>query len=165
MFNLISSILNNGILSLVNNDLFLITIDNPVNFGLEIILLFVYLLTIIVTIIMLGIRYLLVSLGLVLFPIGITLNYIPPLKSYGKLILNFVVTTIFIPIIVSLTLLISSKLLEVGLFSNFKVIVAITAFSLINSILIFISIFVVIKSVTSVISGDLAKAAKLVSKM
>ena len=70
----ISAILNTGILSLVNQNLFLITIDNPVNFGLELVLLFVYIFTLIITIVLLGIRYLLASLGLVLFPIGIDLN-------------------------------------------------------------------------------------------
>ena len=161
----ISSIINTGLLSLVNNNLFLITMDNPVNFGLELLLLFVYIFTLIITIVLLGIRYLLASLGLVLFPIGIALNYVPPLKSYGKLILNSIITIVFLPIIVSLILLISSKLLEVGIFSSFKIIVAIVAFMLINSVLVITALFIGVKSVTSVISGDLVRAIKLTSGM
>ena len=161
----ISSIINTGILSLVNQNLFLITIDNPVNFGLELVLLFVYIFTLIITIVLLGIRYLLASLGLVLFPIGIALNYIPPLKSYGKLILNLILTAIFIPIIVSLVFVISSKLLEVGIFSWFKILVAITSLWIVNSLLIFMALFVGIKAVTSAAGSDISKAVKLAAGM
>ncbi len=161
----ISSILSNGILSLVNQNLFLITIDNPVNFGLELVLLLVYVFTLIMTIVLLGIRYLLASLGLVLFPIGIALNYIPPLKSYGKLILNSVITIIFLPIIFSLILLISSKLLEIGLFSNFKIIITILAFSLIQLVMVFLALFVLVKSIVSLVRNDLVSGLKLIARM
>ncbi len=161
----ISSILNTGILGLVNQNLFVITMDNPVNFGLELLLYFTYIFTLLITIVLLGIRYLLASLGLVLFPIGIALNFIPPLKSYGQLILNLVFTFVFIPIFVSLVFLISSQLLNVGIFSTFKIIVALTALWIVNFSLVLMAIFVGIKAVNSVAGSDISKAVKLVAGM
>ena len=161
----LSAAINTGILSLVNQNLFLITIDNPVNFGLELILLITYIFTLIITIILLGIRYLLASIGLVLFPIGIVFNYIPPLKSYGKLILNLVLTAVFIPILVSLIFVISSQLLNVGIFSSFKILVAITALWIVNLVLILSAVFVSIKAIMTALSGDVMKAIKLVGTM
>ncbi len=158
-----SSIINNGILSLVNNNLFFITFDNPLSFSLQVLLLFVYALVLLFTIILLGIRYLIVSLGLVLFPIGLFFNFITPLKSYGKLIINTVLTAIFLPIFLSLVILVSSKLLEIGMFSDIKIIVAIFTFSLINSIILFLALFVLIKSVLGALRSDLVRAVSIVA--
>ncbi len=159
----ISSIINNGMFSLVNNNLFLITIDNPSNFGLEVILMAVYIIVLLLTIVLLGIRYLLVSIGLVLFPIGLAFNFFNPLKSYGKLILNLVITTIFIPIIFSIILLVCSKLLEIGFLSNFKIIITILAFSLIIIVMIIIAIFVVMKSIFGLVRSDVMQGVNLIA--
>ena len=87
------------------------------------------------------------------------------MKSYVKLILNLVLTAIFIPIIVSLVFVISSKLLEVGIFSWFKILVAITSLWIVNLVLILSAVFVSIKAIMTVLSGDVMKAIKLVGQM
>lgn len=154
----ISASLTAGVINLIDENFFLLTIDNLANIGLELILVIPYLLALLTSVILLALRYLIVAVGVVFFPIGLFLHFIPPLKSYGKLIINLLLVVIFLPFIQSLILLAASKLVEIPVFENIKIIVMITAFTLVNLAMIGLVLFVmikaampVVKSVTSVV--------------
>lgn len=134
------------ILNMLQKDFFLITIDNITNIGLEFLFIIPYIISILLTLIFLTIRYIIVSMGVLFFVIGIFLYFIEPLNHYGRLIINFLFATISITFFYSLIFLGASKLLEVGAFENFKIMVMIGAFCLVNLLSIFLLAFVIIKS-------------------
>jgi len=158
LINDVASLLAAGVINLIDVKFFLITVDNPVNLGLSIILALFYVLALTTTIIFLSLRYLLVAGGIVFFPIGLFLYFIPPLRDYGKLILNSLGILIFIPFFVSLELLIASKLMEIDLFSNFKILVMISGFTLVNLSMSFLLIFSLVKAAMSVLKSDVGMA-------
>jgi len=139
-------------LNMIDTHFFLLTIDNITNIGLELVLLIPYLASILITLILLTLRYLIVSVGVILFPIGIFLYFIEPLKHYGKLILNFLIVTISLTFFYSIVFLASSKLLEVGIFANIKILVMIGAFMFINLGTIALALFIIVKSAMKVVT-------------
>jgi len=142
----VNSLLTAGVVSLVDQKFFLITADNIVNIGLQFFFAFLYVITLILTVIMLTFRYIIVAAGVVFVPIGIFLYFIPPVNNYGKLILNFLGTCIFITFFDSLILLVCSKLIDIPVFQNFKILVMITAFAILNFIMFYFIIFSALKS-------------------
>ena len=142
----INSLLTAGVVSLVDQKFFLITADNIVNIGLQFLFALLYVSTLLLTVIMLTFRYILVAAGVVFVPIGIFLYFIPPVNHYGKLILNFLGTCIFITFFDSLILLVCSKLIDIPIFQNFKILVMITAFAIVNFIMFYFIIFSALKS-------------------
>ena len=78
--------------------------------------------------------------------------FIEPLSSYGKLIINFLFATMSITFFYSIIFLASSKLLEVGAFQDYKILVMIGAFSFINIITLIVLAFIIIKSALKVSS-------------
>jgi hypothetical protein len=141
-----------AVFNMIPQDFFRLTIDNLSNLGLELFLTMPYLLCLLIMIIILVIRYLIVSVGVIFFAIGIFLYFIEPLNHYGKLIINFLVVTISLTFFYSLIFLASSKLLDVGFFADFKILVMIGAFALVNGTTIFIALFVIIKSALKIVS-------------
>jgi hypothetical protein len=89
------------------------------------------------TILFLILRYAIVAIGVVLFPLGIFSYFIPPLRSYGLLVLNFLGTCIFITALDAIILVGFGKLIEIALFQNMKILVMIAAFGFINLLMIF----------------------------
>src|SRR3989344_3249999 len=85
----LSSILSSTTLSLIDNNFFLLTIDNTINIGLQLIFTLLYIVALLLTIVFLVIRYVIVAVGVVLFPPGIFCYFIQPLKAYGVLLLPF----------------------------------------------------------------------------
>ncbi len=148
----ISASLTAGVINLIDENFFLLTIDNLANIGLELILVIPYLLALLTSVILLALRYLIVAVGVVFFPIGLFLHFTPPLKSFGKLIINLLLVVIFLPFIQSLILLAASKLVEIPVFENIKIIVMITAFTLVNLTMIGLVLFVMIKAAMSVVN-------------
>jgi hypothetical protein len=142
----IGSLLSAGIIGLIDSHFFLITLDNLANIGLQFFFTFFYVLTLLFTILFLTFRYIIIAFGVVFIPIGIFFYFIPPLKNYGKLIINFLGTSIFLGFFMSVILLVSSKLLEIALFQNFKILVMISAFSLANFFMFYFMFFSAIKS-------------------
>ncbi|MAG53063.1 MAG: hypothetical protein CMH62_03825 [Nanoarchaeota archaeon] len=159
----ISASLTSGVLSLIDPDFFLLTASSLSSLGLELAFGIVYLSVLILTVTLLAIRYFLVAVGLVIFPIGIFFNFIPFLKQYGKLIINSLMVIVFLPFFQGLILLIISKMLEVTTFDNYKILVMITAFLLINLLMIFLLIFSIVKSALAVMSSDVGKVATVVA--
>ena len=150
----VNSLLTAGVISLVDQNFFLITADNIVNIGLQFLFALLYVFTLIITVIMLTFRYIIVAGGVVFVPIGIFLYFIPPVNNYGRLILNFLGTCIFITFFDSLILLVCSKLIDIPVFQNFKILVMITAFGIVNFLMFYFIIFSALKS--AVKSGEKA---------
>jgi hypothetical protein len=161
----LASALTAGVLNLIDETFFLLTIDNITNIGLQLILAIPYLLTLLTSIVLLALRYLLVAVGVIFFPIGLFLNFIPPLKSYGKLILNILMIIIFLPFVQSLMLLGASKLVEISIFENFKALIMTVSFILVNLTMILLILFAVVKAAFTIINSDVGKATKMVYKV
>ena len=142
----VNSAITTAVFNLVQQDFFKLTIDNITNLGLELVMLIPYLFSILLTLILLVLRYIVVSSGVILFAIGIFLYFIEPLNSYGKLIINFLIATIATTFFYSIIFLASSKLLDIGFFQNMKILVMIGAFGFVNLLTLIILLFVVIKA-------------------
>lgn len=154
-----SSKLSDGVLSLIDNNFFILNNDFS-SLGLNLVFLITYLLVMLVTVILLGLRYLIVSIGVVFLPIGIFLYFIPPLQSYGKMIINVLLVVVFIPFIDAIVLLGSSMLVELSLFEDFNIIAASIGFLTVDLLMIFLIAFAMIKAAVSVVNTDVGKTAR-----
>ena len=141
-----SLLLSEGALKLIDPGIFLVDL-NFADAGFQIVYLILFLIISFVTLIFLGIRYLLVSFGLVLFPIGILLYFLPFTKSFGKFIIEFLLLAIFLPFIDALLLVGTSKLLEIQFFSNFNIFALTIGLSLMSLTMILLGVFALMKSV------------------
>lgn len=150
LLNQVVASVSTVVLNMVQQNFFLLTIDNISNIGLQLVFLIPYLVSILVTLVLLTIRYVIVSSGVLLFAIGIFLYFFAPLKEYGKLIINFLFATISITFFYAIIFLASSMLLDIEIFQNFKILVMIGAFSLVNTATIAIALFVIVKSALKV---------------
>lgn len=154
--------LTTGVVGLIDPNFFLITIDNPVNVGFELMFGFLYTFTLSTTAIILGITYLLGSIGVVFFPIGLFLWFIPPLRDIGKYIVTKLVFILFLPFFASIILLTASLLAGTGPFATTKIMLAILAFSAINLWFIIMGLLVIIRSAFSLLRSDIAQAFLMV---
>lgn len=155
----LSSIMTSTTLSLINDNFFLLTIDNISNVGLEILFFMFYIFTLLITSLILIIRYGIVAMGVVLFPMAIFFYFIQPLRPYGILILHFLGIAMFITFLDAIILTGFSKLVEIGLFANIKILVMISAFSLINLSMFFLMFFSIIKAAMNIGTKIAAVAA------
>jgi len=146
----VNSAITTVIFNMVKQDFFLLTIDNVSNIGLELVMIFPYLTSILITLILLVLRYIIVSSGVIMFAIGVFFYFIEPLNQYGKLILNFLIATIVTTFFYSIIFLASSKLLEISIFQNIKILVMIGAFSFVNLVTLIILLFIIVKSASKV---------------
>ena len=153
----ISSLLSSGLMGMIDPNFFKINGDNIANFGLNLLVSGFYSITLLITDLLLGIRYISVCLGVIFFPLGLFLYFIPPLKEYGKLIVNVLCMIIFIPFFLILILLGSSMLMNIPLFSGFNLLFATSAFLLIDLIMIFLLVFVILKSAFSLLNSDVGR--------
>jgi len=142
--------LSAGVMNLVDPSFFLITANSIADIGLQFLFSVGYITALFNTIILLFIRYFLVNIGLLLFPIGLFLYFIPPLRSYGKLIVEGLIILILLPFFQSLILLMGSKLLELSIVENLKILVMMCSFILFNLIMIFLILFVAFKAINQV---------------
>ncbi|MBS3106412.1 hypothetical protein J4419_01990 [Candidatus Woesearchaeota archaeon] len=157
----ISSLLTTSILDLIDPNFFLLTIDNLANVGLQLVFSGVYLLTMVFSILGLSVRYMLVAIGVVFFPLGIFFNFIPPIKSYGRLIINTLMILIFLPFFQALLLLGASKLIEIPIFQNFKILVMTAAMSLVWCSMVFLLLFAIIKAVIGVWNSSVGQVTRI----
>ncbi len=148
----LSAIITSTTLTLVDPNFFLVGTGGIVDLGIGIVLVFTYLITLLLTSLILVIRYAFVAVGVVLFPIAIFFYFMPPLKQYGSLIMNFLGISIFVTVLDSIILAGFGKLTTVGAIHNFQVILLISAFLLINIFMFFLLFFAIIKSGTKVYS-------------
>jgi|GEM_PF-625760 len=159
----ISSILNSSILSMVDPHFFLLTVDNITNIGLELMTSSVYAITLFVTMLMLVMRYIVVSIGVILFPVGLFCYFIPPLKGYGKFMLNMLGIFIFITFIDLLIILACSMIVNIPVFENFKILVMISCFLIVNYTLWLAIKFALKKSSNVSIKDDINQAVKYIA--
>ena len=138
------------IFNLIRDDFFLITMDSIGNIGLELVLIIPYVLTLIITLIFLVLRYICVGMGVIFFAIGIFFYFIEPLNQYGKLIINYLFVVMALPFFYAIIFLASSKFLELEVFANMKIVVMIGAFSLANLGTLFLIVFVIFKAANAV---------------
>ena len=147
----ISSALTKVILNITGNDFFLLSSENYSNLGLQILFLGLYLLNLVITALILALRYICVSVGVLFFAIGIFLYFIDSLQDYGKLIINGLMALIFLPVFYSLIFLACSKLIEVQSLQDIKMLITVGAFSLIIICTFILILFVIIKAAMKVI--------------
>ena len=155
----IGSLLTAGIINLVGDEFFLLSMDNIVNIGLQFVFVFLYLLSVLITALLLTIRYIIVCVGVVFIPLGVFFYFIPMLNNYGKLILNFLGICIFITFFDALIFLVCAKIVEIDFFENFKILVMISAFSLANILMLYLIFFSAIKSAFNTVDSVTTSSA------
>jgi len=156
----LGSLLTSGVIEMIPPEFFQLTADSITNIGLEIVLIMPYLLTLILTILLLGLRYFAVAMGVVFLPIGIFFYFIPPLRSYGKLILNLLLVVIFVTFFDAILLFGASALVNVSVFANFKMIFMMVAFMSVNLVMIGLLIFALLKAVFGVLNSEMGQNVK-----
>ena len=161
----VSSILSSSIISLIDPHFFLLTADNIINIGLELIYALMYSIVLAITMIMLVLRYIIVSFGVIFVPIAIFCYFIPPLKGYGRFILHMLGIMIFVTFFDLLIILGCSMIIQIPLFENFKILVMITCFFMINYTLWLAFKFAMKRSSNSSIKDDLNQAVKYIAML
>lgn len=159
----IGSLLTIGTMNLIDQYFFKITADNIINIGLQFFFGIFYVLILFLTAVVLTIRYLIVALGVAIFPLAIALYYMPFSKKYGKMILNFLGICIFVTFFDAIVFLICSKLLEVTLFENMKILVMISALGFVNLMMLYLMFFAILKSALDVTLYTASKVATVSS--
>lgn len=161
----LGTIMSSSILSMVDPHFFLITADNIINIGLEFMFVWLYGITLLFTLLFLVLRYMFVAFGVIFIPIGIFCWFIPPLKSYGKLILNFLGLHIFITFLDAIIILASSMLISIPLFANIKILVMISCFTMVNLLFIILAWHVITKSAIADGGEKVADAVKYIAML
>lgn len=159
----ISSALTTAILKKCWVSFFTITYDVFTNLSMEYMFITLYIIILLVTILLLAIRYIFASIGVVFAPIGIFLSFIPPLQSYGKLIINSLGIMAFIPFVDAIIILASSQLLFTPVFSSIQILVKIVAFLIIDFSTIMLFRLAVTKSAFDSVTGGVTKVIKYAS--
>lgn len=126
----LSSLMTAGVIGMIDEKLFLFNSEGMiVSMGMGVIVLIIaYVFVLLVTCLLLLIRYIIVSIGVAFFPLAIFLYYIPTVRQYGSKIMYGLMVNIFIPFIASIILLASAKLTELPAFQPYRIIVMIAAF-------------------------------------
>ena len=108
----LTTTLTNIFYSKIDPHFFMMTADNFFNIILQSLSYLFYNVLLVITIIMLVIRYCLASVGIVLFPIGIFLYFVPPVKSYGSMIISYLFANMFVSIPITIMFVAFSILLS-----------------------------------------------------
>ena len=149
----LSATMTSATLTLVDPNFFLLGTGGFSDLGMAILLGFLYIAVLILTTIILAIRYAFVALGVVLFPLAIFFYFIPPLRGYGSLLMNFLGISIFVPVIDAILLAGFAKITTASVFANMQIIVLIGAFVLINILMFFLLFFSIVKAGFSAYTG------------
>ncbi len=135
MYELLISLGNNmtsSILGFIDPTFFLLTMDNLPNILLQIVFTIPYVLVLLTTTLLLIIRYIIVTVGVVIFPIGIFCYFVPPLRGYGQFIFHLLGMMIFITFLDMLIILACSQILEITFFANIKILVMTACFAIVS---------------------------------
>lgn len=149
----LSSLLTSSTLSLVDPNFFLIGVDSITDLSLSLLCGGLYILTLLIIALVLIIRYALVAIGVVLFPVAIFFYFVSPLRAYGSFMLNLLGGTMFVTFFDAVLLTGFSKLAEVGIFADFKILLLITAFLVMSLLMLFLMFFSLIKGALSIYHG------------
>src|SRR3989338_3439036 len=146
----VSASMTTATLSLVGSNIFNLANESIANIGLQIVLYLSSIFVLLATSLLLIIRYGIVAVGVVLFPLGIFLYFLLPLRSYGLLILNFLGISMFVTFLDAIILAGFGRLIDIPLFSNMKFLVIMGAFGLVDILMFFLMFFSIIKSAFNV---------------
>lgn len=163
LYNLIisiSSALTKAILSMVRSEFFQITLGSNSNFGFDLAFGILYLVHLIAVLVLLLLRYISVSSGVIFFAIGIFLYFFPSLDQYGKLIINGLCTLIFLPFFYSIMFLVGSKVSELPAFEGFKTMIMVGTLDMIIIFTALLLLFVIVKAALKV--GKVKKIINLI---
>lgn len=149
----LASTMTSAVLSLIDPNFFTISVDTTAGLGIAIILSVFYLVTLLITTLILVLRYAIVAIGVVLLPIGIFFYFLNPLKHYGLLILNFLGIAVFVTFFDAILLIGFSTLANLSIFSNLQIVVLIAAFLIIDILMCFLLFFAIVRSAFNVYSG------------
>ena len=144
--------LSNIALNHVNESFFYIDYDSIGGAIEETIMYLIYLIAIIITLILLAIRYFFASIAIIFFPIGILLYFFPFTQNYGKLILNLILINLFIPFFASIMLAGFSQLAHTGIFQNLQTLLATITFITIDVMLLLLALFSVFTGIYQTIN-------------
>ncbi|MFQ5621304.1 MAG: hypothetical protein ACE5FT_05670 [Candidatus Nanoarchaeia archaeon] len=156
----LSARMSSGIIEIIDPGFYSLTTDSVVNFGLQLFLLVPYLIVLLNTTLLLGLRYLVVSVGVVFLPIALFFYFFPPLNGYGRMLLNGLGVAVFIPFFDALILLVGSMLMDISIFSHIKVLVAMITFLTMDAFMICVLVFALVKSASMIMNSDVGKLAK-----
>jgi hypothetical protein len=157
----LSGVMTSATLNLMGNNLFNANSGGIVGIALQIIFFMFAIIVLITTVLFLVIRYVIVAVGVVLFPIGIFFYFVPFLRHYGLLILNFLGIAMFITFIDAVILIGFSKVMEIAIFSNLQIFLVISAFICIDILMFFLMFFSIIKSAMNVGTKAMAIGTKV----
>ena len=163
LFLEVSYKINTALLTLVDPRFFLFTADNIVNIGLQFIFGIAYAITLFFTLLFLTLRFIVISIGVVFLPIALFLYFFPPLKGYGKFMLNLLGIFLFITTLDLIIIMACSKLLNVSLFQYFKILLMIACFMVVNYTLWLAVKFALRSSANASLKDDLAQAVKYIA--
>jgi len=142
----LSSTMTSAILTLIDPHFFTISASSLNGLAISILLGGLYLLVLLNTFLILIVRYVIVCIGVVFLPLGIFFYFLPSLKQYGSLILNFLGICIFMTAIDAIILIGFSRLANLTIFSNLQIVVVITAFITIDILMMFLLFFAALRS-------------------
>lgn len=150
LINDAASTITSSTLTLVPQDFFNLKIDSFTDFASQLLFSGIYFIVIINTTIILLLRYAIISIGVAFFPLAIFAYFVPPLRSYGSFILNILGVSMFVIVIDAIIIVGFGKLIEIPDFSNMKMLLMISAFFLINLVMMFTMFFSIIKAAINV---------------
>lgn len=146
----LASSMTSATLSIVDESFFSLQVSSTIGLGLALSLGIVYIAVLILTALVLTLRYAIVAIGIVLFPIGIFFYFLPNLRGFGSLILNVLGISIFITFFDAILLIGFSSLMNVGVFSNLQIIILISAFLLIDILMVILLFFAITRAAFSI---------------
>ena len=109
-----------------------------------------YLVHLIVVLVLLLLRYIAVSSGVIFFAMGVFFYFFSPLNQYGRLIINGLCTLIFLPFCYSIIFLIGSKVSELSAFRDFKSMIMVGTLDMIIILTALLLLFVIVKAALKV---------------
>ena len=147
----IESGLTSVIFSMIPGSFFTMSATTPGDIGMQFLMLLPYIFSVLSVLILLALRYICVSIGVVFFAIGVFCYFIEPLNQTGKLIINGLIAIISLPFFYSIIFLASSRLVNVGAFSYFPSTVMTATFFLIVLVTVMIVLYIIIKAAFKVL--------------
>lgn len=150
LFLAVSASLTHVVFDMISNSFFRLTLESVSNFGFDLIFGLLYTLHLIIVLVLVLLRYIFVSAGVVLFAIGLFFYFIPFLNSYGRLILNGLGVLVFLPFFYSIAFLIGSKIADLSQFSDYKTLIMVGTLDIIILFTGLLLLFVIVKAATKV---------------
>ena len=158
LFLAVSASLTKVVFNMIPSSFFRLTLESVSNFGFDLIFGIIYILHLIAVLVLVLLRHIYVSAGVILFAIGIFFYFMSPLNSYGKLILNGLGVMIFLPFFYSIVFLVGSRIAELREFRNLKTLIMVGTLDIIILFTLLLLLFVIFKAATKV-----SKVAKILT--